>query len=182
MTTMISMADSELTLANIALDLQITICIFLGPIDILALRKVCHQSIHAGSFGCSSRWWTYRLVKLLNLLHGNVQFGWLRFIEYASTTLFFYQVSPYPIWVIWNSNKLRWRRIGGLSSVAGSRNGIMVTLAGCYAHEQLELLEMWPCTPYQKSFSCQVDDSWWSLRLIVFSFGIWDMFQMPIAH
>ena len=32
-------------LANIPLDLQITICIYLRPIDILALRKVCHQSI-----------------------------------------------------------------------------------------------------------------------------------------
>ena len=36
---------TKLTLANISLDLQITICIFLRPIDILALRKVCHQSI-----------------------------------------------------------------------------------------------------------------------------------------
>ena len=37
---------AKLTLANsIPLDLQITICIFLRPIDILALRKVCHQSI-----------------------------------------------------------------------------------------------------------------------------------------
>ena len=51
---------TRLTLENIALDLQITICIFLRPIDILALRKVCHQSIHTTrSFGCSSRWWTY---------------------------------------------------------------------------------------------------------------------------
>ena len=48
-----------------------------------------------------------RLVKLLNLLHDYVQFGWLRFIEYASTTLFSYQVSQYPTWVIWNSNKQR---------------------------------------------------------------------------
>jgi hypothetical protein len=30
------------TLANIPLDLQIAICIFLHPSDILALRKVCH--------------------------------------------------------------------------------------------------------------------------------------------
>ena len=30
---------------NIPLDLQIIICIFLRPIDILALRKVCHQSM-----------------------------------------------------------------------------------------------------------------------------------------
>ena len=34
----------SLTLANIPLDLQITICMFLHPSDILALRKVCHQS------------------------------------------------------------------------------------------------------------------------------------------
>ena len=33
-----------LTLANTPLDLQITICMFLHPSDILALRKVCHQS------------------------------------------------------------------------------------------------------------------------------------------
>jgi hypothetical protein len=33
-----------LTLANTPLDLQITICIFLHPSDILALRRVCHQS------------------------------------------------------------------------------------------------------------------------------------------
>jgi hypothetical protein len=36
---------TKLTLANFPLDLQITICIFLRPIDILALRTVCHQSI-----------------------------------------------------------------------------------------------------------------------------------------
>ena len=36
---------TRLTLANIPFDLKITICIFLRPIDILALRKVCHQSI-----------------------------------------------------------------------------------------------------------------------------------------
>ena len=38
--------DSEpaLTLVNTPLDLQITICIFLHPSDILALRKVCHRS------------------------------------------------------------------------------------------------------------------------------------------
>ena len=36
---------TRLTLANIPFDLHITICIFLRPIDILALRKVCHQSI-----------------------------------------------------------------------------------------------------------------------------------------
>ena len=34
----------ELTLANAPLDLQITICIFSHPSDILSLRKVCHQS------------------------------------------------------------------------------------------------------------------------------------------
>ena len=32
------------TFANTPLDLLITICIFLQPTDILALRKVCHQS------------------------------------------------------------------------------------------------------------------------------------------
>ena len=34
---------ARLMLANIPLDLQITICIFLRPIDILALRKVCQS-------------------------------------------------------------------------------------------------------------------------------------------
>ena len=32
---------TRLTLTNIAFDLQIAICIFLRPIDIFALRKVC---------------------------------------------------------------------------------------------------------------------------------------------
>jgi hypothetical protein len=36
---------TQLTLVNIPLDLQTTICVFLRPIDILALRKVCHQLI-----------------------------------------------------------------------------------------------------------------------------------------
>ena len=36
--------EAALTLASIPLDLQITICIFLHPSDILALRKVCYQS------------------------------------------------------------------------------------------------------------------------------------------
>ena len=31
------------TLANIPLDVQISICLFLHPSDILALRKVCRQ-------------------------------------------------------------------------------------------------------------------------------------------
>ena len=47
------MADSEvLTLANICLDVQIRICMFLHPTDILALRNVCqHQK-----FRCSNLW------------------------------------------------------------------------------------------------------------------------------
>ena len=37
---------ATLTLANICLDVQIGICMFLHPSDILALRKVClHQKI-----------------------------------------------------------------------------------------------------------------------------------------
>ena len=42
------------TLSNTPLDLQITICTFLHPSDILELRKVCHQStlINIESFGC----------------------------------------------------------------------------------------------------------------------------------
>ena len=36
--------NPALTFANTPLDLQITICMFLLPSDILALRKVCHQS------------------------------------------------------------------------------------------------------------------------------------------
>jgi hypothetical protein len=44
LSTQISAAmEPTLTLANTPLDLQITICIFLHPFDILALRKVCHQ-------------------------------------------------------------------------------------------------------------------------------------------
>jgi hypothetical protein len=38
--TMAKMAT--LTLANIALDVQISICTYLHPSDILALRMVCH--------------------------------------------------------------------------------------------------------------------------------------------
>jgi hypothetical protein len=34
--------ERALTLANTPLDVQITICMFLHPSDILALRKVCH--------------------------------------------------------------------------------------------------------------------------------------------
>ena len=46
--------EPALTLTNIPLDLQITICIFLDLSDILALRKVCHQLtlINIESFGC----------------------------------------------------------------------------------------------------------------------------------
>ena len=41
-----------LTLADTPLDLQITICIFLHPSDILALRKVCHQpTLNLGRLG-----------------------------------------------------------------------------------------------------------------------------------
>jgi hypothetical protein len=43
--------EPALTLANTSLDLQITICMFLHPADILALRKVCHQSTLNPSFG-----------------------------------------------------------------------------------------------------------------------------------
>ena len=35
--------EPALTLANAALDLQISICMFLHPADILAVRKVCLQ-------------------------------------------------------------------------------------------------------------------------------------------
>ena len=42
--------EPALTLANTPLDLQITICMFLHPSDILALRKVC-LSINTESFG-----------------------------------------------------------------------------------------------------------------------------------
>ena len=117
--TQLSAAATTLTFANTPLDLQITICLFLHPSDILALRKVCHQSnlLLLESFGLRLED-IYRLVMLSNLPHGNVQFGWLLFIEYVSTTLCVSQVPPYPIWVIWNSNGLRWLRADGLSSVA----------------------------------------------------------------
>ena len=91
----VAMADSEvLTLANICLDVQIGICMFLHPSDILALRKVC-QHWKFSLFKISEVLLS-RLVKLLNLLHGDGWFGWLRFIEYALTTRFSFQVSPYP--------------------------------------------------------------------------------------
>jgi hypothetical protein len=38
-----SVAMAALTLANICLDVQIGICMFLHPSDILALRKVCRH-------------------------------------------------------------------------------------------------------------------------------------------
>ena len=38
-----SVAMASLTLANICLDVQIGICTFLHPSDILALRKVCRH-------------------------------------------------------------------------------------------------------------------------------------------
>ena len=44
--------EAALTLSNTPLDLQITICTFLHPSDILELRKVCHQPIIIESFGC----------------------------------------------------------------------------------------------------------------------------------
>jgi hypothetical protein len=87
---------STLNLVDIALDLQITICIFLHPFDILAVRKVCHQST-LNLLVAQVTGQHLRLVKLLSLLHGNEQCGLLLFIEYASTTPFSLQVSPYPI-------------------------------------------------------------------------------------
>ena len=45
--SIMAMAEvTTLTLANIPLDVQISICLFLHPSDILALRKVCqHQKL-----------------------------------------------------------------------------------------------------------------------------------------
>ena len=57
-----------LTLANTPLDIQITICIYLHPFDILALRNVCHQPT-LGVLVAQDR---LRLVKLLKLPHENV--------------------------------------------------------------------------------------------------------------
>jgi hypothetical protein len=64
----VAMAEvAALTIANICLDVQIGICMFLHPSDILALRKVCRywKSSLLKSEVLS------RLVKLFNLAHGN---------------------------------------------------------------------------------------------------------------
>ena len=121
---------AALTLANICLDVQIGICMFLHPSDILALRKV-------------GRHWKFSLlrfrlliiktckaidcVKLFNVAQGNGWFVWLRFIENVLTTPFSFQVSPYPTRVTWRLKRLRWDRVGGLSFAACSRNSISLT-------------------------------------------------------
>ena len=97
-------AALPVTLANICLDVQIGICMFLHPSDILALRKV-------------GRHWKFSLlrfrlliiktckaidcVKLFNVAQGNGWFVWLRFIENVLTTPFSFQISPYPTRVTW---------------------------------------------------------------------------------
>ena len=49
-----------------------------------------------------------RLVKLFNFAHGNGLFWWLRFVEYALTTPFSFQVSPYPTWVTRKLKRTAW--------------------------------------------------------------------------
>ena len=127
-----------------------------------------------------------RLVKLLNLLHGDGLFGWLRFIEYALTTHFSFQVSPYPTWVTWNLKRLRWDRVGGSSSVARSKNSISMILVQYCTHEQLELsmIRFLPRSTTMKLLnlsSCQVGDTCWATRLTVFPYWIWAIPQVPIA-
>ena len=61
---------AALTLENISLDVQIVICMFLHPLDILALREVCrHQKLSLLQIisGVLSR-----LVKFFKLPHGDV--------------------------------------------------------------------------------------------------------------
>ena len=68
----VAMVSSEAaTLVNIALDLQILICTFLHPFDILALRQVCHQST-LDLFIAQSQLNPSRLVKPFNFLLGGV--------------------------------------------------------------------------------------------------------------
>ena len=87
---------APLTLANIPLDVQIGICLFLHPFDILALRKVCQHQKFSLLKTVNFSVILSRLVKLFKIPHGIVWFGWLRCIEYALTTPFSFQVSPYP--------------------------------------------------------------------------------------
>ena len=93
----VAMAEvvAALTLANICLDVQIGICMFLHPSDILTLRKV-RQHRKFSLLKSVKYLLLSRLVKLFKSAHGNGWFGWPRFIEYALTTPFSFQVSPYP--------------------------------------------------------------------------------------
>ena len=65
----VAMAEvAALTLANICLDVQIGICMFLHPSDILALRKVCRHKVFVAQIGDLLLW---RLVNMFNLAQGN---------------------------------------------------------------------------------------------------------------
>ena len=66
----LAMAEvTALTLANTCFDVQISICMFLHPSDILALRKVCRPEVFVAQI---SELLLSRLVKLFNVAHGNV--------------------------------------------------------------------------------------------------------------
>ena len=93
------------------------------PSDVLALPKVWHQY-----FRRLHVWHILRLVKLLNLPHDNVWFGWLLFIEYASTTLLF----PHT-WLgtrTWTGCECQyWPSADGL---ARYRSSVLMTLTRCH--------------------------------------------------
>ena len=68
----VAMAEmATLSLASICLDVQIGICMFLHPSDILALRKVCRHQKFSLLKSVESNLLLSRHVKLFNLAPGN---------------------------------------------------------------------------------------------------------------
>ena len=84
-----------LTLAKFCLDLQIGICMFLHPSDILALRKVCRHHMFSLLKTVKYIIKTCKALQPSTVAPDSEWFGWLPFIEYALTTSFSFQVSPY---------------------------------------------------------------------------------------
>lgn len=120
------------------LDVQISICMFLHPSDILALalRKVCRTSEVAHisevlfSKTCKAPQRSTRQNEV-----------WVVALHRVSLVkiLFTFQVFPCPTWVTWNLKSLRWPCLDGLNSVTRSRNNISMILVQYCVHGQLEL-------------------------------------------
>ena len=172
---------TRLTIADIPINLQIAICIFLRPIDILALRKVCLYQYRIF-------WLLKSLVNIIKTCKAFELTTWRRVVWLAAfhrvcldNALFLPSFSVLDMTILELEQAAmaphRWIE---LCSAFEKRH--LGEPGAIFCPQTTELLGIWTCGPRQVFFSYQADDMRWSLRLNVFSFWIWATFQMSIAR